>query len=194
VAAPGAAGDLTTRRGAKHSAVIVRVALPAALDRLRRRCVADAADGVPGHVTLLYPFIPATDLSPEARATIADIARRHRRFQYALTGPERWPDTIYAAVHPAGPFLAIHHRLADTFLDYPIYGRVPGFELVPHVTIAEGRFADDPGVALDGAWSSLPVERIATALEVIAPDGAGRWQLVWRLPLGSSAANYNPDR
>ena len=165
------------------------MALPEGLARLRARCVGDAADGVPAHVTLLYPFVGPDTLDRGVRARVASVAARHRPFEFDLSGPFRWPDTIYAGVEPAGTFLAIHRELAAAFPDFPIYGRPPGFELVPHVTVADGPFVDDPSVARDPAWSSVPVRRAARALEVIASDGGGRWRLVWRLTLGLQSAH-----
>jgi 2'-5' RNA ligase len=144
---------------------------------------------VPAHVTLLYPFVPPEALDRGVRAAVAQVAARHQPFDFALSGPARWPDTIYAAVEPAETFLEIHRELATAFPDFPIYGRPPGFELVPHVTIAHGVFADNPSVGLDPAWSSLPVRRMARALEVIGSDGEGRWRLVWRLALGLQSAH-----
>ena len=75
------------------SAVIVRTALPAGLERLRRRCVADAADGVPAHLTLLYPFVDPESLTAGARRALAHVAHRHDAFEYTLRrlppGPTR---------------------------------------------------------------------------------------------------------
>jgi hypothetical protein len=177
-----------------ESAIVVRVGLPAALERLRRRCVADATRGMPAHVTLSYPFIPPVELTREHRSVIAEIGRAHDAFDYRLRGPARWPDTVYASVDPVEPFLAIHRRLAAAFPDYPIYGRPAGFILVPHVTIAEGPFVDDPSVEADAAWTSLPVRRTAKALEVITSNDRVRWRLVWRVPFGATVAHYNPSR
>jgi 2'-5' RNA ligase len=190
MAAAAAARPLTQPAlQAFQSAVIVRVGLPSALDRLRRRHVADAADGIPAHVTLLYPFIAPHALDRGVRATIASIARRHAAFDYVLGGPARWPDTIYAAIDPVQPFLAIHRELSRAYPDYPVYSRPAPFELIPHVTIAEGASAVDPSVMTEPAWSSLPARRRARALEVIASDGRGRWRLVWRLPLALQSAD-----
>jgi 2'-5' RNA ligase len=172
-----------------QSAVIVRVALPPALDRLRRRSVEDADDGMPAHVTLLYPFVAPARLDAAVRATIATVARRHAAFDFTLGGPERWPDTIYASVEPAAPFLAIHRELTRAFPEYPIYGRPAPFELVPHVTVAEGAVVDEPARMTDPSWSKLPALRRAAALEVIASDAQGRWRLVWRLRLGLQSAD-----
>jgi len=168
-----------------ESAVIIRVALPDALDRLRRRCVADASLGVPGHVTLLYPFVEPPGLRDDTRDTVASIASAHASFSFVLSGPEQWPDTLYAAVDPNEPFVAIHRDLASAFPGYLIYGR-PGLEFVPHVTIAEGDHVGDPSVLGDPAWSELPVTALANALEVIAEDRNRRWRRVWTVPLAAS--------
>ena len=83
---------------------------------------------------------------------------------------------------PEERFLVIHRDLAAAFPGYPIYGR-RGFELIPHVTIAEGDSVRDPVTLQDAAWSALPVTRSVEALDVIAQADGGRWQTVWTAPL-----------
>jgi 2'-5' RNA ligase len=165
-----------------ESAVIVRVSLPAALDRLRRQCVRDARLGVPAHVTLLYPFLEPTALKGRIRRTIASIAAAHPSFQFELSGPREWPDTVYAAVHPEDRFLAIHRELAAAFPDYPIYSR-PGFELIPHVTIAESEHVGNAAPLGHPAWSTLPAKGSVDGLEVIAEGEDGRWRTRLTVPL-----------
>lgn len=167
-----------------ESAVIVRVMLPDPLDRLRQRCVRDAALGMQAHVTLLYPFVEAAALSKGTRRTIESIASGHRSFRFELSGPFQWPDTVYAAVEPAEHFLAIHRELAAAFPGYPIYGR-PGFVLSPHVTIADGQYVDDPSILEDASWSDLPVAGSVTDLEVLAEEADQQWRTVWTVPLGA---------
>jgi len=169
------------------SAVIIRASLPAPLERLRRRSVADANQGVPAHMTLLYPFVEATALDSSIRRQLASIARAHMPIDYRLAGPAAWPDTIYIAVDPAEPFQALQADLAGAFAAYPIYGREAGFAFVPHVTIAEGRFIENPRVIRSPAWDSLPAAGRADAIEVIAEDPDGRWRLQWRMRLGPGA-------
>ena len=157
--------------------------MPAGLERLRLASVADASQGVPAHLTLLYPFVAWDALDPEVGRRVAEIAAAHHAFEYAMSGAGRWPDTVYVAVEPVGPFVALQADLARTFPDYPIYGELPEFEYVPHITVAEGRAVDDPGTTRAAGWADLPARRTADALEVIATDG-GPWQVVWRIPLG----------
>jgi 2'-5' RNA ligase len=169
---------------ALESAVIVRARLPAALETLRRRGNDNAPRGIPAHVTLLYPFVDPVDLSRAVRSTVAEIAAGQPSFDYRLTGPRLWPDAVYAAVEPDRQFLRLHHDLVRAFPGYSTYGR-PGFDLVPHVTVAEGASVGDPAVLAAPAWRALPVRGQATALEVIASDAAGRWRLIWRTPLAT---------
>jgi 2'-5' RNA ligase len=167
------------------SAVIVRARLPAGLERVRRRSVPDAPDGLPAHLTFLYPFVDPSRLDVSVRAAIAAVAARHTPFDYRLVAAARWPDTIYVAVEPTRPFVALQVDLGAAFPEHPIYGEPPGFAFVPHVTVAEGDASRDPRLLEDPAWSSLPRAARAVALEVVADRGRG-WRLVWRLRLGTA--------
>jgi 2'-5' RNA ligase len=165
------------------SAVIVRVELPDGLEALRRRCVANAASGVPAHVTMLFPFVEASGLTSAIEGAVAAVAALHPPIGYRITGPHRWPDAVYAAVEPVEPFVRLQGALAAAFPRYPIYGAPAGFVFIPHITIGDGVEVNEPGTMGDRAWSALPVDAVASRIEVIASDG-GRWQRVWTFPLG----------
>lgn len=164
-----------------RSAVIVRARLPAPLERWRRRAVADAADGLPAHATMLFPFVAPERLDDAVRRMLAGVAARHGPIEYRLIGPERWPDVIYAAVDPVRPFLVLHEDLQAAFAAFPIYGPDFDLEFVPHVTVDEGAAIvpfDNP------AWRSLPRPAVARAIEVIVRPPGGRWRTAWRIRLG----------
>jgi 2'-5' RNA ligase len=169
------------------SAVVVRARLPRGLERLRQRSVADAPDGIPAHLTLLYPFVEPSRLDASVRAAVAAVAARHVPFDYRLVAEARWPETIYVAVEPTRPFVALQADLGAAFPEHPIYGKPPGFAFVPHVTIAEGGAIEGPSVLEDPAWATLPRAARAAALDVIADRGDG-WRLVWRIRLGGRTA------
>lgn len=172
----------------ERSAVIVRATLPPALERLRRRSVGDALDGVPAHLTMLYPFVEPARLGPSVRRRLATVAGATPPFEYRLVGSATWPDTVYVAVDPVAPFVRLQRALAAAFPDYPIYGADPGFEFVPHVTIAEGRAIHDPLVLVDHGWRALPRPGRAASIEVIARPTDAPWRTIWRLPLGRMRA------
>ena len=170
------------------SAVIVRARLPPGLERLRLRSVGDAGDGVPAHLTMLYPFLEPPQLDSGVRDRLAAVAGRFEPFAYRLAGPARWPDTVYVAVDPVEPFVRLQTDLQAAFPDWPIYGEPTGFEFVPHVTVAEGDPVALRATVTDPAWRRLPITATARALEVIATRPDGRWRLVWRIPLGRGTA------
>jgi 2'-5' RNA ligase len=167
-----------------RSALIVRATLPGGLERLRRKGVEDASDGLPAHLTLLYPFVAPDRLDRRVRDRIVAVCADRDPFGYVLAGPARWPDTVYVAVDPSGPFVALQDALAQTFPAFPNYGRDASFEFVPHVTIAEGPAVDDEATLTDPAWLALPRPARAAAVEVIARGRGGRWQTAWRFRLG----------
>jgi 2'-5' RNA ligase len=164
--------------------VIVRAALPPGLDRLRRRSVGDAIVGVPAHLTLLYPFVEPARLGPAVRRVLGAIAATTQPIDYRLVGAATWPDTVYVAVDPAAPFVALQGRLGEAFPDFPIYGTDSTFVFVPHVTVAEGAAVHDPATLADPGWRALPLSGRAAAIEVIARPTDAPWRTIWRLPLG----------
>ena len=168
-----------------NAAVIVRAFPPRSLERWRRRCVAQAAIGLPAHATMLYPFVAPGQLGPAVRARLAEVAERHAPIAYVLDGPRVWPDVVYLSLDPSEPFVALQRALARAFPGFPIYGPEFDLEFVPHVTIAERGAAcvplDDP------AWHFLPRAGVASAIEVIARSGDEPWRTVWRIPLGRRA-------
>src|SRR5262245_65992837 len=105
-----------------QSAVIVRVRLPDELEGLRRRSVADAAAGVPAHITLLYPFVAPERLEAFVRRRLTAVAHGTDALDIVLDGPRRWPGAIYAGILPPEPLVRLQGELAASFPDHPIYG------------------------------------------------------------------------
>jgi len=181
--APAALGPPSDR-----SAIIVRASLPAGIERLRRRWVRNAADGVPAHMTLLHPFVAPERLTPEVRAAIATVAARHARFRYSLHARATWPVVMYVTVAPIDPFVELHADLQRTFPGFPIYGAGAGFAFVPHVTVAQLPTPGDADIAGDMAWAVLPRPAVAHSIELIARPPGARWRTIWRMRLGRMPA------
>jgi hypothetical protein len=132
-------------------------------------------------VTLLYPFVG--DLDPSVRREVATVAARHPPFDFTMTGPARWPDTIYVAVEPIEPFVRLQADLAAAFPT--TRSTAMGGTLTSRLTSPSRR---GPAVEHEDsmrgeAWAALPMPARAASLDVIASDGA-KWDLVWRMPLG----------
>jgi 2'-5' RNA ligase len=167
------------------SAVVVRVPLPEALAGIRRRHDPAASNGVPPHVTLLFPFVPVARLRPAVRRDLAAIAGSMAPFDVRFGEVGRFPGVVYLAPEPADPFVTLTASIASRFPDFPPYAGAYA-EVMPHLTLT-----DSPGAPLDAVAGAarhwLPFSRRVAALELLAEDGAGQWALHWRIALGSRA-------
>jgi hypothetical protein len=102
------------------SALIIGVSLPAGLEAMRQRHVADAANGLPVHVTMAYPFARPDSLDDTVRALVGVIVGRHAPWTMRLVEGRRWPSTVYAAVEPEAPAIALQAGLPMTLDVSPV--------------------------------------------------------------------------
>ncbi|MEO8572267.1 MAG: 2'-5' RNA ligase family protein [Chloroflexota bacterium] len=164
------------------SAIVARVPVPPALERLRRRWDLAAGTGVPAHVTILFPFLPAEALLAEVRCDLAAIAAAQQPFDVRFERVDRFPGVVYVPPEPATPFIRLTEAFAARFPDYPPYGGA--FEvIIPHLTVAESADAPLDEIAA-AARRALPFRHHVSTLEVLVESGEGRWRTRWRLPLG----------
>ena len=164
------------------SAVVVRVPLQPALARLRARWDWAANVGVPAHITIVFPFLPAHRLVPDVRRNLAALAAGQRPFDVQFARVGRFPTVVYLAPDPSAPFTRLTEAVVDRFPDYPPYGGVFE-EVIPHLTITEANDAPFDDIASE-AEATLPFTHRVTQLEVLVEGGEGRWHGRWRIPLG----------
>ena len=165
-----------------ESAIVVRIRVPAAIDRLRRAHDRSARLGVPAHVTILYPFVDGSELTPAVREQVAAIAGGFRAFEVTFASAARWPGVVYLEPQPSSRFSALIDVCAAAFPEHPPYAGTID-EVIPHLTVAE----TDSGPLdeiLAAARLAVPFEATADALEVLAEGADGRWRRRWRLPFG----------
>ena len=169
-----------------ESAIIVPVAVPVTIARLRERMDPSAAQGVPAHVTLLYPFMPVEGLDDEVRRKIARIVSAEPQFSVSFNGIARFPNVVYLPPDPADPFRRMTAALAAEFPDYPPYQGA--YEtVIPHLTVAQD-VADDYYAAAEHALpAALPVRHIVREAWLIGHLPEQPWHTLWRLPLGEPA-------
>jgi len=167
-----------------ESAIIVPVQLPVAIRRLRDGLDPAAAQGVPPHITLLYPFMSPQDVDDRVRADVARIIVSEPAFAFVLRGVGRWPDSVYLTPEPDEPFSRLTRRLAAAYPDFPPYaGKHAIADLVTHVTIAQSDRADYLDAAAHALPPLLPVRAFAREAWLIAPEPGSRWRTLHKLPL-----------
>lgn len=165
------------------SAVVVRVAVPPTLARLRRAWDRKASAGVPTHVTILFPFVGSSELSRTVREELAGIAAIYQPFEVRFERVGRFPGVVYLVPEPAEPFAALTGAVTARFPAHPPYGGVFD-EVIPHMTIAESEDEKRLDEVAASAARQLPFGVPVNELEVIVESDEGHWHRRWRLPLG----------
>src|SRR5687768_13957185 len=161
-----------------ETALIVPVLEACSLvDPHRLRLTRAGADGIPPHITVLYPYTDTELLKEERVQEVARIVGAVRAFDVTLGSTGRFdvdPPILYLVPDPAAPFAALTRALVTAFPEHPPYaGRYP--ELVPHLTVAIADAATLEAVAavVDPA---LPIlARVEEAWLMERADD-GRWR------------------
>ncbi len=167
-----------------ESAIIVPVEVPVAVRRLRERMDPSAPEGVPAHVTLLFPFMPPVDLKDDVRRKIEQIVAAEPAFPFQLTAVRRFPNVVWLEPEPAEPFQRLTRALAAAFPDYPPYGGAYE-EVVSHLTVAQDVPDDFYAAAEHALPALLPIRDVAREAWLIGHTPEMAWHTLWRLPLGA---------
>lgn len=156
--------------------------------RLRHDPVADL--GIPAHVTVLFPFVPADAVDEQVQATLHELFAGVAPFAYRFAEVGRFNEsTIFLVPEPGEAFSALTHAVVARFPDHPPYEGA--FEVViPHLTVgdqlAEG-VADGLHAATGAALATHgPVTGRCTEVLLMAEAADGSWSTVGRYPLGSA--------
>lgn len=168
-----------------ESAIIVPIAVPATVAQLRARMDPSAADGVPAHVTLLYPFMPVSGLDDAVRRAISRIIATEPTFTVRFNRVARFSNVVYLPPEPADPFRRLTAAIATQFPDYPPYGGA--YEtVVPHLTVAQDVPDDFYAAAEHALPAALPIKHIVREAWLIGHVPEQPWHTLWRLPLGEA--------
>ncbi len=174
---------------APRTALIIPIELPEALERLRLAGDPMAQLGVPAHVTLLFPFVPAAEVDDDIVGDVGRIMAAQPTFEVELTMTRRFPSSdpsvdavLWLAPEPAEPFIRLTDALAAAYPAYPPYGGAHDV-VIPHLTIA----TEDPAHfdELESVIEAhLPVQRAALEAALLVEDADGRWSTARSFGLG----------
>ena len=90
---------------------------------------------MPAHVTILYPFVDGSELTPAVRERVAAIAGGFRAFEVTFASAARWPGVVYLEPQPSSRFSALIDVCAAAFPEHPPYAGTIS-EVIPHLTVA----------------------------------------------------------
>ena len=146
---------------------------------LRERFDWSAAQGVPAHITILYPFIPPDKITPEVLADLWEVFAQFAAFEFTLTETRRFPSVLYLAPSPAEPFKALTQAVVASYPEYPPYGGEYA-DVTPHLTIADkleaGQLDDFEREFINQHNAQLPVKAKANEVWLIE-NTSGRWEV-----------------
>lgn len=159
----------------------------------RERYDPSAAQGMPAHITLLYPFLPPASIGEDVLSALQTLFATLPAFAYALTAVRAFPDLFYLAPEPAAPFRELIAALAARFPQTPPYGGlIPLDDVVPHLTVAH---AADPVEleTLRARFTARAAPRLPLSLQAseawLMDDRDGRWTQRHAFRLGEEAAH-----
>ncbi len=158
----------------------------------RLRYDPSAAEGVPAHVTLLYPFLPFAAIDDATVARLEAVFAAHAPIDLTFRETRRFSTVLRLAPEDPAPISALIRDLCATFPDCSPYGGVHD-TVVPHLTVEHLTDEADPGPALDRieraflaeASARLPVHSRGATVALLRETDL--WREVRRFPLGGGA-------
>ncbi len=179
--------------GADRRSALVVVAAEAepVVDGWRRRYQRESVErGIPPHITVLFPFVPAGELDDEILTILRRLYAPVRPFAYDLASVESFPDAAWLAPVPVEPFHELVARARRAFPGFPPYGD-PGHVVVPHCTLG----TDDEPERVDAMVHELrealgprlPIRCRAHEVVLVGEQPDGRWVRHEAFPLEGAA-------
>jgi hypothetical protein len=163
------------------TALVIEV--PAAevlLDVARRVNPLLVRPGLPAHVTVLYPFLPASELTDDVDDTVRAIAARTPVTDVRLSEVISAPGFVAMAV-PA--LQAVADAAYAEWPEVEPYGGRFGPKPPVHLTVAMGGTEDELAQVAAQTREALPVQDRPTAVHLVVLTEQG-WQLRLSAPLG----------
>ena len=173
-----------------QSAFIVRVPEAEAwVGVLRERFDPSAKQGVPAHITVLYPFMSPEFVSEQVLTVVRQALQSAAAFDFQLAEVGRFPATTYLAPEPVAPFVGLTKRLVESFPEYPPYGGEHE-GVVPHLTVAHGS-PEEAAVAEAELLAAVVARGViySTCREVVLLENSrGLWRELYAFNLPRGAA------
>lgn len=129
---------------------------------LERTNATGPSQGIPPHVTVLFPAPPGIDDALDGFEAFDVVFRETRRF----------PEVVYLAPEPSEPFVAMTKAVWGRFPDWaPYEGEFP--DITPHLTVAWGALLDE---AEANVRPGLPVRARAREALLFGEVEPGWWE------------------
>ncbi|MET7991600.1 2'-5' RNA ligase family protein [Amycolatopsis sp. NPDC005232] len=139
--------------------------------------------GLPPHVTALYPFLPAAELTDDVDAAVTALAAAHEAMDVALGEVVVAPGFVAAAAPALQP---LADAACDRWPGVQPYGGRFGPHPPAHLTVAMGGSDEQNTEVTRRVEQLLPLTARAEALHLVVLTERG-WQLRLTAPLAAPA-------
>lgn len=153
--------------------------------RLRSEHDEIASRGVPAHITVLYPFVPFTELTDTVVSTLRSLASEVNKFSFELTEWGSFESALWLRPMPEEPFRELTHKIVARFPEFPPYGGEHA-SVQPHLTVAQFDKLESENSRwlqiIESTQQSLPISCNASELAVYVNSASGKWKRQLTLP------------
>jgi 2'-5' RNA ligase len=141
--------------------------------RHRERLDENALLGIPAHITVLYPFLPAEAISVEVLARLHDVFAPVTGFRLRLDHTDWFGENVlWLGPQDPAPLRALTDRVWRAFPAFPPFEGQHEV-VVPHLTVGHGHPLSDLRTAEESVSAGLPVESRVTAVTLMTEQSAG---------------------
>jgi 2'-5' RNA ligase len=160
---------------------ILMIPVPAAepvVEQCRSKYDPSAADGMPAHITINYPFVHDESNPERTVDKLEKLFAGFEAFNYSIASFDMFPNVLFLKPVPVAPFVRMIESVAQLFPDSPPYGGKYD-EINPHMTIAQmddkQRLESVKNEFLSHCGEKLPIEAKADQIWLM-DNRPGSWK------------------
>lgn len=184
--------------GLQSALLLLVPAAEPAVGEHRTRLDASARDGVPAHLTVLYPFLPPALIDDAVLTSLAALFAGFPAFAFTLDRVGWFAeDVVWLGPRDEAPFRALTALAFGAFPSCAPYGGRYD-DVVPHLTIGHRGGAPALHAVAEAVRPHLPIDAAATEVTLmvgpVPGTPPGQWRKLTAFPLAGSPVRLNRRR
>ncbi|MFI1383983.1 2'-5' RNA ligase family protein [Embleya sp. NPDC020886] len=167
-------------RNAASALVLLVPDVEQVVEPWRERYDPRAAEGIPAHVTVLYPWLTPAEIGPTELAALAEIAAARPVLDLVFGRVGQFHRGLWLAPDPAEPVLRLIDAVTTRWPDHLPYGGAyldDADDVGPHLTVALGQGPDELRALAQEVTGRLPLTTRVDRLDLVVCDDDGNWSL-----------------
>jgi 2'-5' RNA ligase len=162
--------------GGRTSLLVIVAEAESAVGQLRLQFDPVARLGIPAHLTILFPFMPASEIHDDVISRLAALFHRVPAFKHTFVRTAWFGDeAVWLAPEAADVFRSLTRLVWAAFPAYPPFeGQFD--DIVPHVTIADHGALDEMQSAERAVQRHLPISAVTRTVTLMVEQPSGRWE------------------